>query len=1164
MEFGILGPLVVRSDAGAMVLGGARPRAVLAVLLLHPNESVSAERLAVALFGEDAAAGTVKTVRVHVSRLRRALGDPEVLTTTTDGYRLRVHPDELDAERFERLTGDGQEALRAGQPERAAAVLREALGLWRGPPLGELADVPFAAAEVARLEEQRLAALEARVEADLAVGRHAELIGELRQLTSTHPLRERLQGQLMLALYRGGRQADALQAYRRARELLVDGLGIEPGHELRGLEQSILRQDPRLDFAARERADEAPSGAFVGRASELGQLVAGLDDALTGQGRLVLIGGEPGIGKSRLADELGARARARDALVLVGRCWEAGGAPAYWPWTQSLRSYVRDADTATLRSQLEVGAVEVARLVPELRGRLPDLGEPPSLEAEGARFRLFDATSEFLRRACERRPIVLVLDDLHAADVPSLLLLRFLARELGSMRMLVLAAYRDVDPRPGPALGELLAALVREPVTRRVSLGGLSKGEAAEYVDLMAPEIASAQLVAALHEETEGNPLFVGEIVRLLATEGIEAPSTAEVRRAVPRSLRDVIARRLTHLSDECNRVLVLASVLGREFALAPLAHMGDVSEDELLGLADEAIADRVLSDLPAGAGRLRFAHVLIRDTLYDGLTGARRVRLHRQAVQALEALYGGKPGPHLSELAHHAMAGSKFEQAVAYARRAGDRELALLAYEESARNYELALRALDLTDDRDEGVRCELLLSLGDAQSRAGDDAAAKRAFLDAAGLAQRGRLPRELARAALGYGGRIVSGRGDERLVPLLEAGLAALSDDEVELRARLLARLAGALGDERWRDRRDRLSTEAVELARRTGNPTVLAHALDGRGRVIFAPDTVRERLALGGEMREAAEQAGDGELVAQACLHRMVALLQLGDIAAASSELTTVEQVAHQLKQPVTLWEGSIARAMLALATGPVDESEALVARALAEGQRAAPEFAIPTERVQRYELCDLRGSSGELEPAIRELVAQHPARPVLRCMLAHLHARNGQTTEAKPALADLVRDDCAAIPFDHEWLHGMSLLAETAALLGDTSSAPLLYRLLLPYGEFNVENAADAIRGSVARYLGLLASTLKRWQNAQVHFESALGLNSSMGARPWLAHTQHDYARMLHARNKAGDRQHAVDLIRHAFTTYRELGMNSWAAQASQLEQELRAAPAPPR
>ena len=282
--------------------------------------------------------------------------------------------------------------------------------------------------------------------------------------------------------------------------------------------------------------------------------------------------------------------------------------------------------------------------------------------------------------------------------------------------------------------------------------------------------------------------------------------------------------------------------------------------------------------------------------------------------------------------------------------------------------------------------------------------------------------------------------------------------------------------------------------------------------------------------------------------------MVALLQLGDIAAASSELTTVEQLAHRLRQPVILWEGSVARSMLALATGPLDEAEALVARALAEGERAAPEFAIPMERIQRYELCDLRGSSGDLEPAIRELVDQHPARPVLRCVLVHLHARIGQTTEAKHALADLVRDDCAALPFDHEWLHSMSMLAESAALLGDTSAATVLYRLLLPYGEYNVENAADAIRGSVSRYLGLLASTLERWQDASAHFESALTLNASMGARPWLAHTQHDYARTLLARNATGDREQAIDLIRSALATYRELGMERWAVQASELEQ----------
>ena len=399
----------------------------------------------------------------------------------------------------------------------------------------------------------------------------------------------------MLCLYRSGRQAEALETYQAARRALVEELGIEPGRRLRELHQAILVQDPGLDGSAvPEPAAETRRGAFVGRESELAELVAGLDDAFAGRGRLFLLVGEPGIGKSRLAEELIAHARARGARVLVGRCWEAGGAPAYWPWVQSLRAHVRDSDTAALRSQLGAGAADLAQIVPELRERFPDLPEPLAPESEGARFRLFDATAEFLRNAAEGRPIVLVLDDLHAADAPSLLLLRFLARALGSTRLLLLAAYRDVDPVPGRPLTDMLAEVAREPATRRLSLGGLSEREVAEYVELTASELASPELVAALHDEAEGNPLFVGEIVRLLAVEGVRSESPAAVRLAIPQSVRDVIARRLTHLSRECNRVLVLASVIGREFGIDALARLAAVSVDELLETLDEAMAARV------------------------------------------------------------------------------------------------------------------------------------------------------------------------------------------------------------------------------------------------------------------------------------------------------------------------------------------------------------------------------------------------------------------------------------------------------------------------------------------------------------------------------------------------------------------------------------------
>ena len=312
MEFRILGPFEVYADGRAVALGGTRPRALLAVLVLHPNEPVSAERLALALWGVDAPAGAVKTIQVHVSRLRKALRDPGAVVTTAAGYRLRLRHGELDAERFEQLCSDGLDALAAGRAEQAAAMLREALALWRGPPLADLAGMSFAEAEITQLEEQRLAALEARVDADLAAGRHAELVGELQRLTSQYPLRERLHGQLMLALYRSGRQADALAAFRNARVILVDQLGIEPGAALREINQGVLTQDPSIDAPpAPAGAAPAPQATFPAVATALfgreDDLHALTRMALEQRTRHMTLIGPGGVGKTRLAIEAGRR-----------------------------------------------------------------------------------------------------------------------------------------------------------------------------------------------------------------------------------------------------------------------------------------------------------------------------------------------------------------------------------------------------------------------------------------------------------------------------------------------------------------------------------------------------------------------------------------------------------------------------------------------------------------------------------------------------------------------------------------------------------------------------------------------------------------------------------------------------------------------------------------
>jgi DNA-binding SARP family transcriptional activator len=593
LEFGILGPLEVTDEGRSLRLGGPKQRALLAILLIHANEVVSTDRMIEGLWGERPPATAIKTLQVYVSQLRKHLG-AETVVTRAPGYMLRVEDGHLDLERFEALTTEA----RGASPAVSSTKLREALALWRGSALADFAFEPFARSEIGRLEQLRLAAVEDRIEADLALGGGAELVPELEGLVAEHPLRERLRRQLMLALYRSGRQADALETYRQARTVLTDELGLEPSEALNDLQRAILAHDPSLDSAARQRTEteaaqvESSSGpgAFVGRERELRELLRSLDEAGAGEGRLILLTGEPGIGKSRLAEQLIRGARQQGLDVLVGRCWEAGGAPPYWPWVQALRTHVESVEPTVLRAEFGTGAGELAQLLPELREMFPDLSMPPALESEGARVRLFEAVAVFCRNASARRPLVIVLDDLHAADEPSLLLLRYLAREIESMHVLLLAALRDVAPIPSEPLTAMLAEATRESATRRLPLSGLNERDIAEYVELAAAEIASEELTAALNAETEGNPLFVTETVRLLALEGVRRDSTGGLI-AVPQSLRDVIARRLAHLSERSNRVLVLAAVLGREFDLLTLAYMAGVDEGELLETLDEPMA---------------------------------------------------------------------------------------------------------------------------------------------------------------------------------------------------------------------------------------------------------------------------------------------------------------------------------------------------------------------------------------------------------------------------------------------------------------------------------------------------------------------------------------------------------------------------------------------
>ena len=890
---------------------------------------------------------------------------------------------------------------------------------------------------------------------------------------------------------------------------------------------------------------EAPAastgGGLVGRQREMAALREALEKSLSGRGQLVLLSGEPGIGKSRLADELGDVAHQLGATVLWGRCWEAGGAPAYWPWVQAIRVLAHGMDAPALRRHLGSGATDVIQMIPELGSMLPELPPKSVADPDAARFRLFDALTSLLVRAAHDQPVVLIIDDLQAADVPSLLLLQFLAGELSSSAVLVIGTYRDVDVARDHPLTTTLAELVRYPATRRLHLRGLEQPDVAHYVEVVTGICPPGDVVAAIHRETEGNPLFLGEVVRLAAAEGrLDEADPAYWERAIPLGVREVIGRRVNRLTKECSRTLSLASVLGREFETVPLEELSGLSRDELEEVMDEATAARVVGEVPGSSGRLRFVHALIRDTLYDELPPSHRTRLHARAAQALDELYSADPDPHVAELAYHyCEAGRSFqaERAVEFARRAGDRALSQLAYEEAIRLYRLALRALELREEpTDEPTRVELLLSLGDAGMRAGDAKSGRGWFLAAAEVARRIGAPEPLARAALGYGGRFVWARAadDRQLVPLLEDALDRLDNDAASpLRARLMARLSGALRDERERDRRAALSATAVEMARQLDDPATLAYALDGRYSAIWGPDSMDERLAIADEIILLAREIGDEERAFQGRHYRVAVLMEIGDLPAVKRELETNARAAEALHQPAQRWLVAAVIAILALFEGRLTDAEAMIEQAYDLGRQAESVHALGVLRLQEYALRREQGRAEEMESALAELIGDYWFWPWPQVVAIHLQAELGHTAAVKREF-----DACAAKgfedwPLENDWLFGLTLFADVATFLGDSDASATLYALLSPYESRNAFGHPEFSTGSVARSLGNLAATMHRFDDAERHFAAALESNIRMGARPWVARTRHDLALMLLKRDHPTDRERAIDELLRA-------------------------------
>jgi len=878
-------------------------------------------------------------------------------------------------------------------------------------------------------------------------------------------------------------------------------------------------------------ADGRPSASLLGRDRELAELRQALAEAERGRGTLFLLSGEPGVGKTRLADAVSAAAIERGGQALWGRCWEAGGAPAFWPWVQVLRSYARGGRADAMLERLGPAAQPLGQLVPELG---QSSGGDAEFESEDARFVLFNAVTAFLREAGREAPLVVVLDDLHAADEPSLLLLDFLAHEIRDAPIVAIATYRPLEVDGSHVIGRL---------TRDgnvVPLSGLAEADVKRFVEERTG-LESDSLARELHRATEGNPFFVEELVRLLVAEGrLEWPDELLSGAVpVPDSVREAINRHLAPLPDEPLEVLRLAAVLGKEFTFAALERISELPPDRLLRTLDRVISNGLVAEEVTVLGGYRFVHALVREVLYDGLGSTARVELHRRVAEGLESLYAQDPEPHLAELAHHfllAAPGGDLERAMDYTTRAGDRAMAQLAFEEAVRHYRRSLATLERRERSEPAARRDLLIELGAALRKAGDPVAAKEAFHDAAALSRRLGEPEKQAEAALGFAGRYwTTGVVDESVIELLEDALNALGDDDSLLRAALLARLATEVYYAPPRGRADSLSSEAVEITRRIGDDRALASVLDARLGATWGPDNLEERTRLSEEVVELAEQAGDKETALRVRAFHVSCLLEAGDMQAADAELQAARQRAEYLTQPRYLWHVTMLRALRCLMSGRLEDGERLMEDALEFGRHADERIARHLYAIQLTTLRYAQGRLEELEETMRAFVDQYPHLHGWRSTLALLYAELGRNAEARTEFETVGAGGWTDLPRDSAWLLTVCRAADTCSRLGDSAAAAVLYDLLLPFGERNVVlgRVASITIGSASRHLGQLATALGRLDEAAGHFDSAIAMNGRTGARPWLGLTACDYSRMLRARAGPGDAERADELAEHA-------------------------------
>ena len=1104
MRVQVLGDLQVTVGDAVADLGGPKPRTLLALLVAAEGRSVPVEHLIDQIWGEEPPARAEASLQSYVARLRRVI-EPErdvrapaqTLQTRAGGYALEVGPDDVDARRFAALVRDARSHL-TDDPDRGERLLGEALGLWQGRAY---AGIPSAAleAEGTRLEELRLGVVEALWDLRIRRGHHAEAVGELEQLVRTYPLREQLWALLARALYRAARQGEALAALRRAREHLAEELGVDPGPELRRLEDAILRQDPVLDAPAVTATvapasgpvapvtaeEQGPGGgaSLFGREAALAESDAVLAEAARGRGRTILVSGEPGIGKTRLTEALVARAEA--AGFRTGRGgWEAEACPPLWGWTRALG---------------------------QLLGR-DDLLDPAAADVTDAASASFRQAAALVSSLRDGPPAVLVLDDVHWADTESVRLLRRFATELSGLPVALVLALRSTPADIGEPVADLLGALARlDPL--RVDLSGLDPAAITAWVDQHAGMALSTEVAAELAERTDGNPFYVAELVRLLVSEGALARPGSEAWQAVPLGVRDVVRQRLGQLTSEDVDILTIAAVAGRSFDLVVVAEASGVE----LGRVEEAVESAQVLGLvdEEAPARYRFTHALVRDAARASLTAAARSRAHAAVAVALERAHGGQVVEHVAELAeHYRLAGPAHARSGwVFARKAAQLAAGRSAHDEAHRLFAQAASLQERDPTVEDREREEVLVGRVRALVRLGRP-------LDAWAPAE------QAARTALARGDAAAAATAllavtegmvwgwrthpeyDDDAVALWEEVVAAQPEADELTRAHLSA----AIGVELLyrpgaADRATRLADRAIAVVRRSADRGDRAlQVLRLAHMSLLRPDLLHHRIPLSDEVVELAGRLGDPSGLASALTGRAQDRAELGRLADVRSDVLRAQELAdrHHLSQNwmVSGW----CRAQLC----QLDEDWTGTERAIGELEAFQATLAMSGEGIGLCQLSllrDLQGRLPELEPTLREVAALHPG-------FRELHAlslvRSGRGAEARMLLGAWAEQP--PLPWDYLWLLLAAIRAEVWVGLGDAEAARDLHETLLPYADRLAVSIAVGFRGSVHLVLGELAGVAGDAAAARQHLEEARRVHQELGLTAWVARADDALAR----------------------------------------------------